>query len=29
MSNDDPLLRFADLKRLKLVTNHPTIKTLD
>ena len=26
MSDNDPWLRFADLKRLKLVTNHPTLK---
>jgi predicted DNA-binding transcriptional regulator AlpA len=24
--SDDDWLRFADLKRLKLVTNHPTLK---
>ena len=26
MSDDEPWLRFNDLKRLKLVTNHPTLK---
>ena len=26
MSDDDPWLRFADLKRLKLITNHVTLK---
>ena len=26
MSPDDPLLRYADLKRMKLVSNHPTLQ---
>ena len=26
MSDDDPWLRFVDLKRMKLVTNHVTLK---